>query len=71
MIDITVTNWNDLNDRLFSDTWDPSIKRFRSTYAYRGMSDESWDIENGLMRMGIPYPNMEQNLIKQFKKGSS
>lgn len=61
-------DWSHLNELLFEKTWDPTIKRYRSTYAYRGVSDEKWSIENGLMRMGVPYPSMEQNLLKQFKK---
>lgn len=69
MVDvITVNNWNDLNDCLFDKTWDSTINRHRSTFAYRGVSDESWFIENGLSRLGKPYKNMEQNLLKQFKK---
>lgn len=63
-----VNNWNDLNEILFDGTWNPLISRYRSTFAYRGVSVASYSLENGLMRLGKPYPNMEKNLIKQFKK---
>lgn len=65
---ITAKDWNHLNDLLFDNTWDPKIQRHRSTFAYRGVSDETWPLKNGLSRLGSPYPMMEQNLIKQFKK---
>lgn len=68
MKEIRIKDWNDLNDQLFANTWDDAIKRHRSTFAYRGASDESWLIQNSLSRLGTPYPNMEQKLLKQFKK---
>lgn len=66
-----VKDWAELNEILFQDTWDPIIKRHRSTFAYRGVADVDYILENGLARLGTKetrYPNMERNLIKQFKK---
>jgi hypothetical protein len=68
MIERTVKDWSELNDALFADTWSPNIKRFRSTFAYRGMSVADYPLTTSLMRLGKPYPTMEQNLLKQFKK---
>ncbi len=65
---VKIKKWSDLNDALFSDTWDPSIKRFRSTFAYRGVNVHDYPLSNGLMRLGKPYRTLEENLIKQFKK---
>src|SRR5215467_16017885 len=68
MNETRVSNWAELNEVLFADTWDARIKRFRSTFAYRGMSAASYPLTNSLSRLGTPYPTMERNLIKQFKK---
>lgn len=68
MNELRVSTWADLNDALFDGTWDPKIHRFRATFAYRGVSVESYALTNGLSRLGTPYPTMERNLIKQFKK---
>ena len=68
MNEIRVNDWNELNNILFDGTWNPTISRYRSTFAYRGVSIESYPLTNGLTRLGTPYPNMEKNLIKQFKK---
>jgi hypothetical protein len=68
MIELKVNDWNELNESLFDGTWDPKISRYRSTFAYRGVSIASYPLTNGLTRLGAPYPNMERNLIKQFKK---
>ncbi|MEM8557650.1 MAG: FRG domain-containing protein [Bacteroidota bacterium] len=64
----TIKDWNELNDYLFSDTWNPSINRHRSTFAYRGVARESFSLSTSLSRLGKPYPNMERNLLKQFQK---
>jgi hypothetical protein len=68
MIEKTVKNWAELNEILFDGTWDPNIRRHRSTYAYRGVSVAGYPLTNGLMRLGPSYKNMEKNLIKQCKK---
>lgn len=68
MKEVRVGSWNDLQDALFDDTWNPTIRRFRSTFAYRGLSVESFHLTNSLSRLGSPYPTMERNLLKQFKK---
>jgi len=68
MIEHRVNSWNELNDFLFSDTWSPTIKRFRSTFAYRGVEEATFTLTTGLARLGKPYPNMERNLLKQFQK---
>lgn len=68
MIEVRVADWTELNHALFDDTWDANIRRFRSTFAYRGVSVASYSMTNGLARLGNPYPTMERNLLKQFKK---
>ena len=68
--EIEIKSWNGLNDKLFSGTLNRKMNRYRSTFAYRGVSDSSFEIKNGLSRLGTSYPKLEQNLIKQFKKYS-
>lgn len=38
MPEVVATDWLDLQHHLFSDTWDPAIKRHRSKDAYRGLN---------------------------------
>lgn len=69
MIEKTAHSWNELNDFLFEDTWNPRLKRHRSTFAYRGVSLASYPLSNSLMRLSNPYKKkLEKNLLKQFKK---
>lgn len=66
--EVTINNWNELNDQLFKDTYNNNMNRFRSTFAYRGVAEKEYSLKNGLSRLGTPYKNMEKNLLKQFKK---
>lgn len=68
---ITPSDWSDLMKILHDDTYDDSISRHRSTYAFRGMSCASWEMETSLSRLGVPYDGMELNIIKQFEKYGS
>jgi len=68
MIEQRVSTWAELSEVLFADTWNSGINRFRSNFAYRGVAVHSYPLSNGLSRLGTPYPTMERNLIKQFKK---
>lgn len=68
MIERPILTWSELNEVLFEETWNPRIRRFRSRFAYRGLNVASYPLTNSLSRLGTPYPTMERNLIKQFKK---
>jgi hypothetical protein len=66
--DIRIASWTELNERLFDDTWNESICRFRSNFAYRGMSDVAEDLRTTLIRLGGPFANLEHHLLRNFKK---
>ena len=68
MADITVTTWNELTDRLYADSWREEIRRFRSNYAFRGMSDSARPLETSLIRLGGPYEKQETHLLRNFRK---
>ena len=68
MAETIAESWLHLQELLFVDSWNPTIKRFRSNYAFRGVNRKEHKLATSLMRMGRPYPNMERNLLKQFQK---
>lgn len=65
---LRVTSWNELQDALFEDAWDPQLGRFRSRYAFRGLSESSYRLETTLMRLGGPYATLEPHLLRNFQK---
>lgn len=68
MDDIRVNSWNELQDALFADSWNQDIGRFRSRFAYRGLSDLNYPLQTTLTRLGGPYADLERHLLRNFKK---
>jgi hypothetical protein len=66
--EVRVRNWNELNQALFEETWNATIQRFRSNFAYRGDPDAAWDLRTGLMRLGGDYADLEGHMLRNFKK---
>ncbi len=65
---LTATSWTHLQELIFTDSWDAGIQRHRSRHAFRGVSDHSYKLDTGLMRLGGPYPQLEGHLLRNFKK---
>ncbi len=68
MDDITINSWNELMDRLYDDSWQSKIKRFRSPYIFRGMADAGFPLMTALERLGGNYAKMEPHLLRNFRK---
>ncbi len=61
-------DWNELQDMLFMDAFNPTIDRLRSPYFYRGLSDINYELKTSLMRLGGSYAQLEPHLLRNFKK---
>lgn len=68
MNEIRVSSWTHLQDELFEDAWNAELGRFRSRYAFRGLSDKNYRLETTLIRLGGPYASLEKHLLRNFKK---
>lgn len=68
MWEIRVRSWNELQDALFADSWIEDIGRFRSRFAYRGLSDASYPLHTTLTRLGGNYGALEKHLLRNFRK---
>ena len=68
MNDVRIENWNQLNDELFKDWWEPKIGRYRAPLAFRGLSYCDYKLETTLMRLGGRYRKLESHLLKNFSK---
>jgi len=63
-----VASWADLQDKLFSNTYDDALGRHRSPFIYRGMNDANKSLKTSLARLGGPYEELERHLLRNFKK---
>ena len=44
--DVVVRTWNQLVDEVYHDAWKPELGRYRSDYAFRGLSDCQYQLKN-------------------------
>jgi len=63
-----VQSWNELTDRLYAESWQAPLGRFRSKFAFRGMQDAAADLSTSLSRLGGPYARQENHLLRNFRK---
>src|SRR5215213_1357065 len=68
MDEFRVSSWNELSERLYAESWQPSLGRFRSRFAFRGMSDAAADLTTSLVRLGGPFARQEGHLLRNFRK---
>src|SRR5215210_4024434 len=68
MTDVRVTSWSQLGDELFAESWKPSLGRFRSSFAFRGMNRAGEDLTTSLHRLGGAYARSEGHLLRNFRK---
>jgi DNA-binding SARP family transcriptional activator len=68
MTEIRVTDWNELNEQLYGNAYNPRIGRIRSPYAFRGVSNANYSLTTSLSRLGGAYAQMEQHLLRNFRK---
>lgn len=53
---------------MFANTWNRSLQRFRSDFAYRGLGNADWALKTSLSRLGGNYRELEAHLLRNFKK---
>ncbi|MGC9964422.1 MAG: FRG domain-containing protein [Syntrophobacteraceae bacterium] len=63
-----VRTWNELQHELYKDSWNVDLGRFRSRCAFRGISDAGYRLETTLIRLRGAYRELENHLLRNFKK---
>jgi hypothetical protein len=67
----TPASWPDLQDLLFAGSWNRSLGRFRSPYAFRGHSHAGEELSTGLHRLAAgraDVARLELHLLRNFRK---
>jgi hypothetical protein len=68
MTEIRVGSWEELNETLYRDAFNPAIGRTRSSFAFRGLSDDRFALTTSLARLGGDFERMEPHLLRNFRK---
>lgn len=66
--EIIVSSWSELCDAVYQDSWRPDLGRFRTDYAFRGMSDKSYPLATRFERNCRDQPKLEYHLLRNFRK---
>ena len=66
--DVIVDSWNQLLDEVYYDSWKPEMGRYRSDYAFRGLSDSRYQLKNSFLRNCGDHPELEYHLLRNFRK---
>lgn len=66
--DIVVNSWHQLIDEVYYDSWKPEMDRYRSNYAFRGLSDCRYKLKNSFLRNCGKHPELEYHLLRNFRK---
>ncbi len=66
--EIVVRSWSEVCERLYDNAWKPELGRFRSDYAFRGLADCGYPLQNSFYRVCRDNPQLEYHLLRNFKK---
>ena len=66
--DIRVESWCELCEQLYENSWQNALMRYRSDYAFRGLSNASYDLKTSFMRRCGNHPHLEYHLLRSFSK---
>jgi hypothetical protein len=59
MEEIYIKDWTDLQTKLFENSRIDEIKRFRSPFAFRGISDKGKRLAASIMHIGRNYASLQ------------
>lgn len=68
MTEIRVESWSELNEAFYEGAWRPELGRYRSPFAFRGLSEAQYELIPTLKRLGGDYIALEKHLIRNFRK---
>jgi FRG domain len=68
MTDVLVASWGELQEELFAGSWQETIGRHRTSYAYRGRPDAAEIPTTSLARLGGDARALERHIVRAFRK---
>jgi hypothetical protein len=68
MSEVIAKSWQDALDHLYADSWQPQLKRFRSSLAFRGVARANHALRCGIARIGDDPAAIERHLLRNFIK---
>jgi hypothetical protein len=66
--EIRVNSWTDVQEALYASSWKEPLGRFRSRFAFRGLSREDYSLRTSLSRLGGTPVELERHMLRNFRK---
>jgi hypothetical protein len=66
--DIVVSSWAQLCDEVYYDSWKSHMKRYRTDFAFRGLSDVNYPLQSSFIRHCGERPDLEYHIMRAFRK---
>lgn len=66
--EVRVESWAQLCDEMYRGSWKQELRRYRSDYAYRGLSDRAYDLVNSFSRNCGKRKELEYHILRNFRK---
>lgn len=70
--EVRAESWSHAQELLFEETWNPELNRYRPSFAYRGLSKESYGLPTSLIRLDDCDPThgkrVEGDVLRNFSK---
>jgi hypothetical protein len=66
--EIVCKSWLEVQKYLYDTSWNETIGRFRSRFAFRGLMSRDYILSTTLQRMGGSFAQLEQHLLRTFRK---
>jgi FRG domain-containing protein len=66
--ELRVGSWTELQERLFEESWQEDLRRYRSNEAFRGRARSDEGLATTLQRLGGESGALEVQLLRNFRK---
>ncbi len=66
--DIVINSWAELCERVYDHSWKDDLGRFRTDFAFRGVSDKNFTLKNRFLRNCGNNAFLEYHLLRNFRK---
>ena len=66
--EVRVSSWIELQEQLYERSWQEPLGRYRSDFAFRGMSSAASDLTTSLVRLGGEPRALEGHMLRNFRK---
>jgi hypothetical protein len=63
-----VNSWIELQEALFQGSWNEDLRRFRTSFAFRGVPEAQHDLSTSLNRHEGAFAAHERDLLRAFRK---